>query len=69
MFLIVTFMIPENVGYMFYSVVTGVVAGLVLRLAQIISKKVNKEEYWWVEMLIAIGILVGLAYYLTHTFR
>ncbi|MFH1589046.1 MAG: hypothetical protein ABIB43_00570 [archaeon] len=59
----------ETAGYMYSGVVAGVVGGLILRLAQIISKKVNpKQEIWWVEALIAIGLLIAFGVYLAYTF-
>jgi hypothetical protein len=61
-------MVSENVGALFSAIVTGVMAGLVLRLAQIISSKIEKDHFW-IETLMCIAIIMVLAIFLLFTFR
>jgi len=59
----------EIAGQLYAGIVAGVVGGLILRLAQIISKKFNKQEVIWAEALICLILLVALALYLTFLFK
>lgn len=59
----------EVAGQLYGGIVAGVVGGLMLRLAQITSKKFNKQDVFWIEALICLALLVALAVYLTFQFR
>ena len=59
----------ETAGYMYAGVVAGVVGGLILRVAQIISNRFNpKQEKFWLEAVISIGLLIALGVYLAYQF-
>ncbi len=47
------------------GLVSGVVGGLILRFAQIISHKWNSEGYWYIEARISLALTFLLLWFMT----